>query len=79
MDVHVGARLRLRRTLLGMSQDRLGETMNLTFQQIQKYEHGTNRISASRLYYLAQILDVPVADVVSGQITTIRALDALAA
>ena len=58
--MHVGSRVRLRRTLLGMSQERLGETVNLTFQQIQKYERGANRIGASRLYQLAQVLDVPV-------------------
>jgi len=60
IDVHVGRRLRLRRTLLGMSQERLGELLGLTFQQIQKYERGANRIGSSRLYELAQILDVPV-------------------
>lgn len=61
IDVHVGSRLRLRRTLLGMSQEKLGEAINLTFQQVQKYERGTNRIGASRLFELAQVLDVPVA------------------
>jgi len=60
IDVHVGKRLRLRRTLLGMSQERLGEMLQLTFQQIQKYERGVNRIGSSRLYELGQILDVPV-------------------
>ena len=60
IDVHVGKRLRLRRTLLGMSQERLGELLGLTFQQIQKYERGVNRIGSSRLYELGQILDVPV-------------------
>lgn len=60
IDVHVGHRLRLRRTLLGMSQERLGELLGLTFQQIQKYERGVNRIGSSRLYRLGQILDVPV-------------------
>lgn len=60
MDVHVGGRVRLRRTLLGMSQERLGEALGLTFQQVQKYERGTNRVGASRLYHLSQILDVPV-------------------
>ncbi len=60
IDVHVGKRLRLRRTLLGMSQERLGELLSLTFQQIQKYERGVNRIGSSRLYELGQILDVPV-------------------
>jgi transcriptional regulator with XRE-family HTH domain len=60
VDVHVGWRLKLRRTLLGMSQEKLGEMLGLTFQQIQKYERGVNRIGASRLYQIAQILDVPV-------------------
>lgn len=60
IDVHVGRRVRLRRTLLGMSQEQLGESLNITFQQVQKYERGSNRISASRLWDIAQILDVPV-------------------
>jgi len=61
VDVHVGSRVRQRRTLLGMSQEKLGEAVGLTFQQIQKYERGTNRIGASRLYEFSQILDVPPA------------------
>jgi transcriptional regulator with XRE-family HTH domain len=60
IDIHVGKRLRLRRTLLGMSQERLGESLGLTFQQVQKYERGANRIGSSRLFELGQILDVPV-------------------
>ena len=60
IDVHVGGRVRLRRTLLGMSQEHLGEALGLTFQQVQKYERGTNRIGASRLYRLSQVLDIPV-------------------
>jgi transcriptional regulator with XRE-family HTH domain len=60
MDIHVGSRVRLRRMVIGMSQEKLGERMGLTFQQIQKYEKGTNRIGASRLFQLSQILDVPV-------------------
>lgn len=60
VDIHVGSRVRLRRTLLGMSQEMLGDAIGLTFQQIQKYERGTNRISASRLYDLSRALDVPV-------------------
>ena len=60
VDIHVGSRVRLRRTLLGMSQEKLGEALNLTFQQVQKYERGTNRIGSSRLYHLSKILDVPV-------------------
>lgn len=60
IDVHVGSRVRLRRTLLGMSQERLGEALGLTFQQVQKYERGVNRIGASRLYDLSRVLDVPI-------------------
>src|ERR1700752_4944741 len=60
IDVHVGSRVRLRRTLLGMSQERLGEALGLTFQQVQKYERGANRVGASRLFDLARVLDVPV-------------------
>ena len=60
IDVHVGRRVRLRRTLLGMSQEQLGEALSITFQQVQKYERGSNRISSSRLWDIAQILDVPV-------------------
>jgi transcriptional regulator with XRE-family HTH domain len=60
IDVHVGGRVRLRRMLLGMSQEKLGEHLGLTFQQIQKYEKGINRIGASRLFDLAQVLAVPV-------------------
>jgi transcriptional regulator with XRE-family HTH domain len=60
VDVHVGKRLRLRRTLLGLSQEKLGEHLGLTFQQVQKYERGTNRIGSSRLYRLSRVLEVPV-------------------
>lgn len=60
VDRHVGERLRLRRALLGMSQERLAELAGITFQQIQKYERGLNRIGASRLFEMARILDVPV-------------------
>lgn len=60
IDVHVGSRVRLRRMLVGMSQEKLGEMLGLTFQQIQKYEKGANRIGASRLYQIAQILGVSV-------------------
>lgn len=60
VDTHVGARLRLRRTLLGLSQTELARSVGLTFQQVQKYESGANRISASRLYHIAEALDVPV-------------------
>ena len=60
IDIHVGKHVRLRRTLLGMSQEKLGKAINLTFQQVQKYERGTNRIGSSRLYQLSQVLDIPV-------------------
>jgi transcriptional regulator with XRE-family HTH domain len=60
IDVHVGTRIRLRRTLLGMSQERLGEALGLTFQQVQKYERGVNRVGASRLFDLSRVLDVPI-------------------
>lgn len=60
IDVHVGSRVRLRRTLLGMSQEKLGDAIGLTFQQVQKYERGANRIGASRLWDLSRVLDVPV-------------------
>ena len=61
IDVHVGMRIRLRRTLMGMSQERLGEALGLTFQQVQKYERGVNRVGASRLFDLSRVLDVPIA------------------
>ncbi|MHB1203969.1 MAG: helix-turn-helix domain-containing protein [Rhodospirillaceae bacterium] len=60
IDVHVGHRLRLRRTLLGMSQQKVGEALGLTFQQVQKYERGANRIGASRLWDLSGVLDCPI-------------------
>jgi len=61
IDIHVGSRIRLRRVLLGMSQERLGDALGITFQQVQKYERGANRVGSSRLFDLSQILDVPVA------------------
>jgi transcriptional regulator with XRE-family HTH domain len=61
IDVHVGQRMRQRRTLLGMSQSVLGDAIGLTFQQVQKYERGANRVSGSRLFDLGRVLDVPVA------------------
>ena len=60
IDVHVGRRLRSRRTILGLSQEELGDAVSVTFQQIQKYERGSNRIGSSRLYEFAKILDVNV-------------------
>jgi transcriptional regulator with XRE-family HTH domain len=59
-DKHVGSRVRMRRMMLGMSQEKLGDSLGLTFQQVQKYEKGTNRIGASRLQQISQILQVPV-------------------
>lgn len=60
IDIHVGTRIRLRRKMLGFSQERLGAALGLTFQQVQKYERGTNRAGASRLHELSKILDVPI-------------------
>ncbi len=60
IDVHVGSRIRLRRTLLGMSQEKLGDALGLTFQQVQKYERGVNRVGASRLFDISRVLDVPI-------------------
>ncbi len=60
VDVHVGARVRMRRMLIGMSQEKLGESLGLTFQQVQKYEKGSNRIGASRLYQIGAVLGVPI-------------------
>lgn len=61
VDQHVGARIRERRTLMGLSQMELAERLDLTFQQVQKYERGFNRVGASRLFDLARVLDVPIA------------------
>ena len=60
IDVQVGNRVRIRRMLIGMSQERLGDLLGLTFQQVQKYEKGVNRIGAGRLFEMARILNVPV-------------------
>lgn len=59
IDIYVGSRIRMRRNILGMSQEKLGEHLGITFQQIQKYEKGTNRVGASRLQAIASILEVP--------------------
>lgn len=61
IDVHVGQRIRLRRTLLGMTQQKLGRALGLTFQQVQKYERGTNRVGSSRLFDLGRVLEVSIA------------------
>jgi transcriptional regulator with XRE-family HTH domain len=60
IDIHVGTRVRLRRTLLGLSQEKLGEALGLTFQQVQKYERGANRIGASRLFDISRVLNAPI-------------------
>jgi len=60
IDAHVGSRVRLRRQLMKLSQEKLGDALGVTFQQVQKYERGANRVGASRLYSLANVLDVPV-------------------
>ena len=60
VDLHVGSRIRLRRKLLGVSQEQLADSLGLTFQQVQKYERGANRVSASKLYEIAKTLQVPV-------------------
>lgn len=78
IDVHVGARVRLRRTMLGLSQEKLGESLGITFQQIQKYEKGSNRIGASRLQSLSNILKTPISfffeDAPSSQQETINGM-----
>ena len=66
VDKHVGSRVRMRRIMLGMSQEKLGEALGLTFQQIQKYEKGTNRIGASRIQQISGILQVPVSFLFDG-------------
>lgn len=60
IDVHVGERIRLRRSLVGLSQMQLAEKLSLSFQQVQKYENGSNRVGAGRLHQIAEILEVPV-------------------
>lgn len=60
IDIHVGSRIRLRRQLMKMSQEKLGDELGVTFQQVQKYERGANRVGASRLYRLSRVLEVPV-------------------
>ena len=72
VDIHVGGRVRLGRTMLGMSQVKLGEAIGLTFQQVQKYECGANRISASRLYYISKVLNVQISYFFEGIILTLK-------
>jgi transcriptional regulator with XRE-family HTH domain len=78
VDVHVGRRLRERRAVLGMSQERLGELLGVTFQQVQKYERGANRIGSSRLLQIGRALDVPVSFFFEGAPETIAAAPGLA-
>lgn len=78
IDVHVGGKVRLRRTMMNMSQDTLGKQLGITFQQIQKYEKGINRIGASRLQHIAQILQVPVSFFFEDAPTTNLQIDGLA-
>ncbi|WP_407177637.1 helix-turn-helix domain-containing protein [Bradyrhizobium sp. STM 3562] len=66
VDKYVGSRVRMRRIMLGMSQEKLGEALGLTFQQIQKYEKGTNRVGASRIQQIAEVLQVPVSFLFEG-------------
>ena len=60
VDIHVGSRVRIRRRVLKMSQEKLGDALGVTFQQVQKYERGSNRVGASRLFRMAQVMDVPI-------------------
>jgi transcriptional regulator with XRE-family HTH domain len=66
VDKYVGSRVRMRRIMLGMSQEKLGEALGLTFQQVQKYEKGTNRVGASRIQHISEILQVPVSFLFEG-------------
>jgi transcriptional regulator with XRE-family HTH domain len=78
VGVHIGARIRLRRTVLGMSQERLGELSEVSFQQVQKYERGTSRMNAVRLCELSRALDVPVTYFVEGLLSPPTASGAFA-
>lgn len=77
VDVHVGARVRFRRTMMGTSQEKLGEALGVTFQQVQKYEKGTNRVGASRLQKIAEVLQVPVSFFFEGYSGSDAQLDGL--
>jgi transcriptional regulator with XRE-family HTH domain len=79
IDVYVGSRVRLRRMMLSMSQEKLGESLGITFQQIQKYEKGTNRIGASRLQHIARVLTMPVSYFFEGAPGVTAAVPPLAA
>ena len=77
IDKHVGSRVRMRRMMLSMSQEKLGDALGLTFQQVQKYEKGTNRIGASRLHQIADILQVPVSFLFEGGPTSSTTVEGL--
>ena len=77
VDKYVGSRVRMRRIMLGMSQEKLGEALGLTFQQVQKYEKGTNRVGASRLQQISEILQVPVSFLFDGGPTGIHHADGI--
>jgi transcriptional regulator with XRE-family HTH domain len=78
-DKHVGSRVRMRRMMAGMSQGKLGDALGLTFQQVQKYENGANRISASRLQHISHILNVPISLFFEGAPNVQGVLDGMAA
>ena len=78
VDRYVGSRVRMRRIMLGMSQEKLGEALGLTFQQVQKYEKGTNRVGASRIQQIAEILQVPVSFLFEGGPTGTAKVDGMA-
>jgi transcriptional regulator with XRE-family HTH domain len=75
VDKYVGSRVRMRRIMLGMSQEKLGEALGLTFQQVQKYEKGTNRVGASRIQQISEILQVPVSFLFEGGPTSMTKTD----
>ena len=77
VDKHVGSRLRMRRMMLGLSQEKLAEALGLTFQQVQKYEKGTNRVGASRIQQISEILQVPVSFLFEGSPTGIPRTEGL--
>src|SRR6201989_816999 len=77
VDKYVGSRVRMRRIMLGMSQEKLGEALGLTFQQVQKYEKGTNRVGASRIQQIAEILQVPVSFLFEGGPTGTAKIDGM--
>jgi transcriptional regulator with XRE-family HTH domain len=78
VDKYVGSRVRMRRIMLGMSQEKLGEALGLTFQQVQKYEKGTNRVGASRIQQISEILQVPVSFLFEGGPSGMTSVDSLA-